>query len=67
MREENDVALTRYLRKIKKRVRELDAALTASHLEVAFLRAMELEEEAEKLQARLNKIKWMPFREPMGG
>ena len=67
MREENDLRLTRYLRKMKKRLRELDAVTTASKLDLAFLRAAELEEEAEKFQKRLNELRWHPMREPMGG
>lgn len=65
MREENDLQLTRYLRKMKKRVHEIDVLTTASRLDVAFLRAMELEEECEKFQARVNRLRY-PVKESMG-
>ena len=66
MREENDIRLTRYLLKMKKRLREIDALTTASQLDVAFLRALELQEECEKFQGRLNRLRWHPLRETMG-
>jgi hypothetical protein len=32
-----------------------------------FLSLMQLEEAAKKAQERLNKLRWHPLREPMGG
>lgn len=58
MKEENDIRLTRYFRKLRKRIDPLNIALREGKLDKAFILAMEIEEEAHKFQDRLNRLKY---------
>ena len=62
----NDIELNEHLTKIHRFHNHLDRQ-TRDGLEGAlFLSLMEIEEAAKKAQERLNKIRWIPSREPMG-
>jgi hypothetical protein len=63
----NDTELSDYLTKIHRFNNHLDRQ-TRDGLEGAlFLSLMEIEEAAKKAQERLNRIRWIPQKEPMGG
>ena len=62
----NDLELAELVQKIHRWNAHLDRQM-ANGLEGAmFLSLMEIEEAAKKAQERLNKIRWIPSREPMG-
>ena len=63
----NDLELETYIREIHRWELHLDRQM-ANRMEGAlFLSLMQLEEAAKKAQERLNKLRWHPLREPMGG
>jgi hypothetical protein len=67
MNDLNDIELADLIQQIHRWNAHLDRQM-ANGLEGAlFLSLMELETAARKAQERLNKLRWVPQREPMGG
>jgi hypothetical protein len=60
MKEENDLFLTKYFRKIKKRMDPLNIAIRDGKLRQAALIAEQMHEEQEKFLIRLHRITPMP-------
>ena len=63
----NDLELETYIREIHRWELHLDRQMANGMEGALFLSLMQLEEAAKKAQERLNKIRWVPQREPMGG
>ena len=62
----NDLELETYIREIHRWELHLDRQMANGMEGALFLSLMQLEEAAKKAQERLNKLRWIPQREPMG-
>jgi hypothetical protein len=62
----NDLELADLIQKIHRWNAHLDRQMANNMDGSLFLSLMLLEEMAQKAQARLNKLRWHPHREPMG-
>ena len=63
----NDIELADLIQQIHRWNGHLDRQMANNMEGALFLSLMQLQEAAEKAQARLNKLRWVPQREPMGG
>lgn len=62
----NDIELATLIQQIHRWEGHLDRQMANGMEGALFLSLMQLEEAAKKAQDRLNKIRWVPQREPMG-
>jgi hypothetical protein len=63
----NDIELSQLIQQIHRWELHLDRQMANGMDGALFLSLMQLEEAAKKAQERLNKLRWHPLREPMGG
>lgn len=63
----NDIELADYIQQIHRWNSHLDRQMANNMEGALFLSLMQLEEAARKAQERLNRLRWIPQREPMGG
>lgn len=66
MNDLNDIELADLIQKLHRWNTHLDRQMADGMEGALFNTLMQLEEAAVKAQARLNRIRWIPQREPMG-
>lgn len=62
----NDLELETYVREIHRWHKHINRQMADGMEGALFLTLMQIESASKKAQERLNKIRWIPQREPMG-